>query len=222
MRVLSALLVMALIALTGGCYRAGRVEKGFSGTLEEYRLAVLKNQPKKAYELLDEGMKKQIPYAQFEREWKLNRREMVHEAERMKPEKARIQAVIHLDKKRTATMVAEKPGKWRVHDAPGLRPSPADPEELVRLLVQALERRDLLLYISLLSPAYQKTVMEDIEQKMRQIEKASEKAFGESGTGDVVKIPLDATGSVMLVLRKIDNAWRVDGWESPRQTKPRR
>jgi hypothetical protein len=195
------------------------VENGFSGALDQYREAVLANQPRKAYGLLDPETQQKMPYAQFEREWKTNRREMVHEARRMKVSNARMQAIIHLRKDVTATMVAEKPGQWRVEDAPGLRPSPSDPAQLIRMLVLALERRDFALYLSLLSPAYQKAVSEEIELKIRQIEKAAEQMSTTSGSGEMARIPLDSSGAVLLVLRKVNGAWRVDGWESARSGK---
>ncbi|PKN24469.1 MAG: hypothetical protein CVU65_11650 [Deltaproteobacteria bacterium HGW-Deltaproteobacteria-22] len=212
-------MICAVTLLTAGCWGRTQVEKGFSGALDEYREAVLSNQPRKAYRLLDSDTQQKLPYAQFEREWKTNRREMVHEARRMKLKNARMQAVIYLRKDVTATMVAEKPGQWRVEDAPGLRPAPSDPAQLIRMLVSALERRDFAMYLSLLSPAYQKAVSDEIEQKIKQIEKAAEQMSTTSGSGEVARIPLDATGAVLLVLRKVNGAWRVDGWESARSGK---
>ncbi|PKN44961.1 MAG: hypothetical protein CVU59_10345, partial [Deltaproteobacteria bacterium HGW-Deltaproteobacteria-17] len=102
---------------------------------------------------------------------------------------------------------------------PGLRPAPSDPTQLIRMLVSALERRDFAMYMSLLSPAYQKAVSDEIELKIRQIEKAAEQMSTTSGAGEVARIPLDATGAVLLVLRKVNGAWRVDGWESARSGK---
>ncbi len=87
------------------------------------------------------------------------------------------------------------------------------------MLVSALERRDFAMYMSLLSPAYQKAVSDEIELKIRQIEKAAEQMSTTSGAGEVARIPLDATGAVLLVLRKVNGAWRVDGWESARSGK---
>ncbi len=219
MRALGFWLFCAVTLLSAGCWGRTRVESGFAGALDEYRAAVLANAPRRAYRLLDPETQQKLPFAQFEREWKANRKEMVHEARRMKPGKARLQAVIFLRKDVTATLVAEKPGQWRVEDAPGLRPSPSDPGQLIRLLVTAMERRDLPMYLSLLSPAYQKAVADEIELKIKQIEKAAEQMSTTSGSGEVARIPLDATGAVLLVLRKVNGAWRVDGWESARSGK---
>jgi len=219
MRALGCWLFCAVTLLSAGCWGRTQVESGFAGALDEYREAVLANSPRRAYRLLDPETQQKLPFAQFEREWKANRKEMVHEARRMKPGQARLQAVIFLRKDVTATLVAEKPGQWRVEDAPGLRPAPSDPAQLIRLLVTAMERRDLPMYLSLLSPAYQKAVSDEIELKIKQIEKAAEQMNTTSGSGEVARIPLDATGAVLLVLRKVNGAWRVDGWESARSGK---
>jgi len=219
MRAFSLWLFCAVMLLSAGCWGRAQVEGGFAGALDEYREAVLANAPRRAYRLLDSDTQQKLPYAQFEREWKANRKEMVHEARLMKVKNGRMQAVIHLRKDVTATMVAEKPGRWRVEDAPGLRPTPSDPAQLIRLLVTALERRDLPMYMSLLSPAYQKAVSDELELKIKQIEKAGEQMSTTSGSGEVARIPLDATGAVLLVLRKVNGAWRVDGWETARSGK---
>lgn len=203
-----------------GCWRPNRVENGFSGAVQAWQDAVVQDRPRRAYELLDEEIRKKMPYARFVEEWKANRAEMLYEARRMKPGNARMTAVIHLGKTESATMVSPRRGVWKVEDAPGLRPSASSPDALLRSLAGALSRRDWPMYLSLLTPEYRHAVEEDIDQKIRNLEKAAENVPA-AETGTLLRVPMDSAGMVMIVLRKINGSWRVEGFETARGGKPK-
>ena len=84
----------------------------------------------------------------------------------------------------------------------------------------ALKRRDWPLYLSLLTPEYRHAVEEDIDQKIRMFEKAAEN-LPSAGAGTVLRVPLDAAGVTVLVLRRVNGSWRVDGFETARGGKPK-
>ncbi len=205
---------MCLFVLSG-CWRPNRVENGFPAAIRTWRQAVLHDQPRRAYELLDDETRQKLPYPRFEQEWKANRAEMLHEARRMNPEKARMTAVIRLGKSDSATLVSQKPGVWKVEDAPGLRPSTPSPEALLRGMAGALKRRDWPEYLSLMTPEYRHAVEEDMNNKILMFEKAAEN-LPAGDTGSILRVPLDASGVLVLVLRRVHGAWRVDGFETAR------
>lgn len=203
------------LAFWTGCWRPNRVENDFSGTLDAWRNAVIHNQPRRAYALLDAQTRQQMPYARFEREWKENRAEMLHEARHLTIQNARMTATIQLGKNENATLVATKPGRWRVEDAPGIRPSGTDPAAVMRAMAAALKRRDWPMYLSLLTPEYRHAVEEDFDLKIKTLEKASENQAAPA-SGNMMRIPLDSSGMLVLVLRRINGVWRVDGFETTR------
>lgn len=202
-----------------GCWRSNQVENSVTGAISAWKNAVLHNRPRQAYALLDHATQQKMPYARFEMEWKTNRVEMLYHARQLKPENARLTAVIHLKNNDSATLVSWRRGIWKVDDAPGLRPVTSSPEALLRGIIDALKRHDWPLYLALLTPAYRNAVEEDIDQKIKMFEKAAENLTDVS-TGDTLRVMLDTAG-VVLVLRKINGSWRIDGFETMRGGKPK-
>ena len=76
------------------------------------------------------------------------------------------------------------------------------------------------MYLSLLTPEYRHAVEEDIDQKIRNLEKAAENVPA-AETGTLLRVPMDSAGMVMIVLRKINGSWRVEGFETARGGKPK-
>ncbi|MBU1241000.1 hypothetical protein KJ865_14900 [Myxococcota bacterium] len=204
---------MIVTLLLISCTKTGPVKTGASQIIDSYRQAVLNDQPKKAYDLLDAETQKKVPYTWFAAQWKTNRKEMLYQARSIKGKDPRV-TVRYSGKNGTRiTMVTEK-GKWKVEEAPGLLPSPESPEKLLGLMVKAIDTLDLALYISLLSPRYRDTIIATLKKKMAELEKARLKIpANKNDAVEQVTIPLDSYGNVQLVLKKYGTGWKVESWE---------
>jgi len=209
MKSLSLLLAFALFA----CTKPGPVKTGAADTLRSYREAVLKDRPKSAYALLDEETQKKIPYTWFLAQWKKNRREMMYQVRTMSVQAPKV--TVHFTSKTGTqiTLVTEK-GHWKVDEAPGLMPSPETPQQLMALMIKAIDTLDLPLYLSLLSSPYRDAVVNTLRKKMADLQRASSKLpKNKSDVVDQVTVPLDAQGNIQLILKRTSNGWRVDSWQ---------
>jgi hypothetical protein len=197
-----------------GCSHSKQTGDGGTQTIiQKYRNSVIKNKPKIAYNLLDKETQNRMPYSLFLLKWKKNRKELLSQVKELKNKKPEIEATITIDKKVKINMVSEK-GKWKVKNAPGLTPAPESPKQLLNLMIKSIENYNFLTYLNLLSPAYKKAIIKELQLKIKQIENAISSLPKDGVKGDSITLPLDKNGYLQVELKKENNVWKIVKWKN--------
>jgi hypothetical protein len=214
------ILFIAMVVLVS-CSPKKSSEYGVKSVMADYISAVKQNKPKKAWNLLDEDVKKRAPLTWFLARWKKNRKELLAQVKKMENSVPSIKATIMSGDGHRVVMVTEK-GKWKVDEAPGLIPTPSSPTQLLSLLIMAIEKMDFPLYISLLSPAYRSSVVATLQHKIKELEKAQKHLSKQTNSSiETLTVPLDRYGKIHIVLKKHGDVWKVDSWQLNRPRKYR-
>jgi hypothetical protein len=149
----SLLVVLALAACRGPA--AGESTADPAETVRAWLFAVEKNDPHAAYALLSPRVRKDLSYAEFERQWKSTNEERSRQAAAMSASPAEDGAVgaaaeVSLEDGKKTRLVREK-RVWRL-EQPLLTSSRAStPQEAMRLFATALEDRNFFAVMRLLT-----------------------------------------------------------------------
>jgi hypothetical protein len=150
---LAGALVLAAPACAGSLADGGVVSDP-ADTVRAWRTAVEKNDPRAAYRLLSPRVRKDLTYAEFERQWKLTGEERTRQAAAMNanPDATSVGAAadVSLEDGKKTHLVREKK-LWRL-EQPLLTSSRAStPQEAMRLFAGALEDRNFFAVMRLLT-----------------------------------------------------------------------
>ncbi len=207
------IVMLSFLVFIVACTPKKRQPTGADRALQAYVAAVKQNHPKRAYALLDEALQKRVPYGRFVKKWKRNRKELLFQVEQMGKREPEVKLLYTLKSGEKISLVTQE-GAWRVDGAPGLYPTPTSPEQLLELMVHAIDTMDFGLYVSLLSPAYRATVLKALKLKMQELSKARARLKKSGGkTLDTTYITLDIHGTKKILLRRVGYSWVVDSWE---------
>ena len=149
-----AALVLGVAACAGASVGSGPVADP-ADTVRSWRLAVEKNDPRAAYALLSPRVRKDLTYAEFERQWKLTAEERSHQAAALSAgpgESTEVGAAaeVSLEDGKKTRLVREKK-LWRL-EQPLLTSSRAStPQEAMRLFATALEDRNFFAVMRMLT-----------------------------------------------------------------------
>lgn len=145
--------------------------------LRAYRDALPEKAGRRAYELLSVAEKKTIPWDRFQLEWRANERERAQLAVEL------AHAALKIETRRLVLL----------------------PEEAFKQLLEAIRSLKKSLFISVLSPAFRKELLEQLHERERALESATPEML--EVMGDLARLRV---GRLRIELRQIDGQWKVE------------
>jgi hypothetical protein len=210
---LRRVLVAFSLAALAGCPAAagGPPPADPADAVQAWKRALEKDDPKAAYALLSPRVQKDLPYAEFEKQWKETAAERQRQAAAMGKETGPLEAsaVVALDDGKKARLLREK-ARWRL-EAPLISSSRADtPQEAARLFAAALEDRSFPAVMKLLTPTRRDGIDAQIDAFVAGLRANVGREV--TITGDVAIIEWREGSRVYKITLKRDEKgdWRVD------------
>lgn len=203
------------------CAGGNKQMDSLQNTIDAYRKAVIEDNPKAAYALLDKDAQTLTSWNEFLENWKKNRKEMLEQANSIN-KTAEIRLKVENPDGSTVEMVTEK-GKWKVESAPGIEKNSLTPATVLENMASALEKMDFNLFLNLLAPEYRKAIIDAIAAKLKQINYAHNQVKdSKDNTQDTMNIPLDQSNKTFIILKKYGKSWKIYGFKTETPTLRRR
>lgn len=184
-----ALLCPLLLLLVGGCVSAGHRRGGGAQspvdasrqTLAAYREALRRDDPASAYLLMAPTVKARTNYEQFTAQWRETQPERLAQLKLLSEEhvpspastnQLSLQALVSLPQG-TALLLIPPSGRsqsgWRIAD-PDLSTVHADtPEQVLRLLIDAIEQRNYFALLRLLSASERQALEGELKERLERL-----------------------------------------------------
>lgn len=145
---MSRLFVICALALTIGCSAAAKQvrQPPASEGIKQLVAALRSDNPRAAYDLLAAKTRKQIPYAEFARNWKQYKPEREHQAKALEdgmkedPDLGERSRVIYADGK--SVMLLRERGDWKLESALVAETRAGSAREAVRIFAEAMANRN--------------------------------------------------------------------------------
>jgi hypothetical protein len=216
---LSAMRPLPLVlCLLAGCARGGAsTDAPARDLVQRYSSALAANDPRAAYALLADAVKKSVPYEEFERRWRDREVERKRQAGSLKGlldegaqsgERGRLTT----SDGRSTELVRET-GGWRL-EAPLLSSSrAATPEEVLRQLSGAVEERSIDAILATLTNARRERLTELLGAFAAGLRVHAGDTVDVSGDRATLTWS-DGTRRFRVVLRREEGAWRVDDFSA--------
>jgi len=196
-------------ACAGGAGGPSPADPG--GVVGAWKSALERDDPKAAYALLSPRVRKDLPYAEFEKQWRDHAAERKRQAAAMGQSAGPLDATadVALEDGKKARLSREK-SRWRV-EVPLVSPSRADsPAEAARLFAAALEDRSFPALMKLLTSTRRDGIQSQIDIFVAGLRANVGREI--TITGDVATIEWREGSRVYkITLKKDENGdWRVD------------
>jgi hypothetical protein len=211
MLLVGAVLTLALAACHGP--GAGAAAADPADTVRAWRAAVEKNDAHAAYALLSPRVRKDLPYAAFERQWQATREERAHQAAAMSAtpidsEGVTAAADVSLADGKKTRLVREK-SFWRL-EQPLLTSSRAStPQEAMRLFATALEDRNFFAVMRLLTSTRKDGMATFLDGFVNGLRSNVGREITINNDRAVIEWK-EGAKTWKITLKKEDGEWRVD------------
>jgi hypothetical protein len=193
--------LILMVCLLASCATAPRPDD----LVQAYRKALTEKSGRRAYELLSAAEKRAIPWDRFQLEWRANEKERTELAAELGYAASTVEvrrSVLLSDGRRVE--LTESAG-WRL-TSPRLRgPDCPSPEAALKQLLEAAHAEEKSPFLSALSPAFRKELLQQLHERERALESATPEAL--EVFGDRARLHV---GRFRVELRQIDGQWRVD------------
>jgi hypothetical protein len=194
-----------LVLLSAGCASGPDV----TDTLERYRVAMVRDDPKAAYALLTEETRRRWPFSQFERRWKETPMERAQQAQAL----AAADKIVYEAQVSVAggSMVlrAESGKNWWVASGALPMAGAATPQAALRALIRAVELGDYRAFLRTLTQSKRERIERALRERLTKLRELADQPL--EATGDQLVIQYDP--DLKIWLRKEQGQWRVDDVE---------
>ncbi len=179
--------------------------------LRRYMQALVSDNPRGAYQLLDGPTQEKLPYPRFLYEWRNNPTERAEQAAALKKrlaEPVTVHAVVKGGARQaTFLWVPGRTGSWVLLD-PDLRAArPESPEEALRILVAAADERSYEAVLRVLSPSQRALIETELRERIGLMRAALSRGRQAEVNGNTARYEYDPRFHVEL--RKEQGAWWV-------------
>jgi hypothetical protein len=207
-------LVLLAVALAAGCGAAGARSAPASLGVRGLVHALRTDDPRAAYALLSDDVRRDVGFDEFALQWKQTAAERAWQARALEeslrgdPDVGERARVAYGDGK---TVELEREGdRWRLESALVSRVRASRPRDAIRQLAEALRARDLDGALRVLTARRRDGLARQIEGFVAGISRRIDDRIEEVGT-DRAELRWDENGvRYRIVLRREDDEWRVD------------
>ncbi len=179
------------------------------GALAQYVRHIEANDPKAAYGMLSERLRKRLAYRAFLRKWRRSYAELRLQATEIKRhlgdrKRYEVRARMRLGKRRVV-FFSHEGKRWRIVSGVGGGVDAATPREAVKALVRALEARSFSAFLKLLSSKRRKAFLREMNLRLEKLKASMDRDF--EVTGHRARLQYDPGYWIMLI--KENGTWRV-------------
>ncbi|MCS6915631.1 MAG: hypothetical protein RMK29_00015 [Myxococcales bacterium] len=203
------LLLLVLGSLVPACGRPPPATA--AQTLLHYAQALEGDDPQGVYRLLDEPTRAQIPYEEFAQRWRDTAQERQAQARAIRRSlRALPPPLAHVtlaDGMRLSLERAPHGGQWLVRDVRWQGARADTPEEALRLLLEAAERRSYAAVLQLLTSAQRQLVEAEVRERVDRLRAALSRRQPIEIRGERARLQYDPR--FYIELRKEPEGWRV-------------
>jgi hypothetical protein len=212
--VLRLRVLCALTITSAGCGASYNSKTPASEGVQDLISALTRDDPRRAYELLSDEVKRNVPYADFAQQWRLSAAERTWQTAALKdslrgaPNVGERAVVGYSDGK---SVPLERDGKiWRVETALISRAQSPRPRDAIRAFAEAIERNDVSTALSLLTKRRRDGLARQIDGFLRGLGKRVDDPIDEPD-GDRAELRWDEGGiRFRIMLRRENDDWRID------------
>lgn len=203
MRGFSPLLLMSVVS--SGCASRHPVTE----TIESYRMATVRDNPKAAYALLTDETRRRLPFSQFERRWKETRVERAQQAKALAAP-GRISHEAQVSFASGSMVFRTESGKsWWVASGGLPMEAAATPQAALRALIRAVELGDYRAFLRVLTQAKRERIERALRERLAKLREIADQPLEPSGDQLIIQYDAD----LRIWLRKEQGQWRVDDVE---------
>jgi len=200
--------VMCLLWAAGGC-RPKADPYHPKTALAQYVRHIQANDSKAAYAMLSKKLRRRLSYEAFARKWKKNYAELRLQAADIQKQMGKhkqyeVHAHMKLGQRRNVAFAHES-NRWHIAGGVGGGVEAPTPRAAVRVLVKALETKNLSVFIKLLSADRRKRFLREMTLRLEKLKANLDRDF--EITGNRARLQYDPRYWIMLV--KENGAWRV-------------
>jgi hypothetical protein len=196
---------LALAILAIGCAHPGQRPRDPSPTLHAWSAAIARNDPHAAYQLLSSSLRARLSEADFTLRWKASPAELSAQEDALRGAPVARQASARLRDGRALPLVREGDA-WRLASPHTVDEGADTPEKLLRLLVDAIDARDVDALMRLLADPLRASLEQALGDRVDKLRAAINKG-GIEATGDHARIHYDSRYHIDLVQE--NGQWRV-------------
>lgn len=197
------LLVVALV-LGSACGSGQRGMLGQQDVLKKYIIAVQTNQPKAAYSLLNEGVRRRVSKAEFISRWKGVRKELQDQARQLQarlneliPAKAKVVYESGVE----AKLSTSKDNFWKIDEGISVTFQTLTPIDAVRAFLKAVRSGQYRTVMSLMAEATRK----EVERWLVEMEKSLSEGITVTGNRAEVRFGKD----YFIKLIRMKDQWKI-------------
>jgi hypothetical protein len=211
-------LALALAALTAvAC--GGRQARTTSAAdaIDTYIVAVKNDDPKLAYALLSQDVRKSLSFAKFEAAWKRSAKERqmqaaaLDQARKAQPDLG-ARAVVELKDGRAVSLSREST-RWRLERALVGRVVASKPRDAVRALASAVQAADFESFVAILSRRKREALVRMLSSLGQSLEANKDHFIQRIGDRRAQLFLEDKRGRYRVTLIREEGQWRVDDFE---------
>ncbi|MBT8495443.1 MAG: hypothetical protein KJO07_20510 [Deltaproteobacteria bacterium] len=213
MRLVVALSLLGAVACGGGQARTTSA----ADAVDTYITAVENDDPKLAYALLSNEVRKSLPFAKFEAAWKRSAKERqmqaaaLDQARKTRPDLG-ARAVVEFKDGRAVSLSREAT-RWRLERALVGRVVASKPRDAVRALTKAVQAADFEAFVAILSKRKREALVRLLSSLGRSLEANKDHFIQRIGERRAQLFLEDKTGRYRVTLVREDGQWRVDDFE---------
>jgi hypothetical protein len=197
-------LLLVALMLGSACGPSQQAMQGQQDLLQKYITAVQTNQPKAAYALLNEDVRRRVSKAEFISRWKGVRKEMQDQAKQLqarvnKPIPAKAKVVYESGVE--AKLSTSKDNFWKIDEGISVTFQTLTPIDAVRAFLNAVRAGQYRTVMSLMAEATRK----EVERWLVEMEKSLSKGITVTGNRAEVRFGKD----YFIKLTRVKDQWKI-------------